>query len=95
MIAAWLTARAFGLTRAIWLGLAALALAGSAVWFTAREQADDRANQTIGAAAERESQARKILHNLEKADAAAETVRRDTDAAHAECLRNARNPADC
>lgn len=74
---------------------AALALAAVIAWLNARERADDRSNQEIGASGERERQAVTTIRNVEKANAAAETVRRDADAARAECLRNARNPADC
>lgn len=78
------------------IGLAVIALCG-ALWafLGAREKADDKANQQIGAVAEQSRAATATIHNAEKANAAAETVRTNSDAARAECLQNARNPANC
>jgi hypothetical protein len=59
------------------------------------EKADDKANQEIGATGERERTLTTNLEKTEKANEAADRLRRDPDAARAECLRNARNPADC
>ena len=95
LITTWLAARRLGLSRGVWLLVLAAALTLAGLWLREREHANDRANQTIGAATERDRQARAALNNLEKADAAADHIRRDRDAALAECLRNARNPADC
>lgn len=64
-------------------------------YLSARESADDRANQQIGATIEREKAATATIQNAEKANAAAENVRRSSDAARDECLQNARNPANC
>lgn len=51
--------------------------------------------EVIGATAQREANLNQTVKNVEKANAAAETVVRDPDAARGECLRNARNPANC
>ncbi len=48
-----------------------------------------------GATAQRESNLQETVRNVEKANDAGRDVRNDADAARAECLRNARNPADC
>lgn len=48
-----------------------------------------------GATAQRESNLQETVRNVEKANDAGRAVRDDADAALAECLRNARNPADC
>lgn len=74
--------------------LAALAVGGW-LWFDAREKADDKANQEIGGAVQREADLRETVKNVEKANEAADLVRRDPDRAHAECLRTARTPANC
>lgn len=78
------------------LAVLALALLG-ALWafLASREKADDKANQAIGAAAEHSKAAEQTIHNAEKANAAAENVRLNSDAARDECLHNARNPANC
>jgi hypothetical protein len=78
------------------LAVLAFALLG-ALWaiLASRERADDKANQAIGATAVRSQAATRTIQQAEKANAAAETVRRNSDAARDECLRNARNPANC
>lgn len=78
---------------AIVLGLLLLALAVLAFnwWLDHR----DTRNQEIGASVQREGDLRKTIQNVEKANEAAEAVARDPGAARAECLQNARNPADC
>lgn len=92
----WASQRARKVVGYIGLGLAVIALLG-ALWaiLSARENADDKSNQQIGATVEREKAATATIINVEKANAAAENVKHDSDAARAECLQNARNPADC
>jgi len=66
--------------------------------FTLHKCAVSRAHDegaTFGATRQREANLTETVKNVEKANAAAETVVRDADAARAECLRNARNPANC
>lgn len=75
--------------------LAVAVLASIWLWLDAREQADDRRNQEIGATSERERAVTATIKQVEKANEAAETVRRDPAAARADCLQDARNPADC
>jgi hypothetical protein len=75
---------------------AGLALIGGLIlWLGAREQADDKSNQAVGAAVQREADQAVTIERTEKANAAAETVRVDPVARDAECLRHARNPKDC
>lgn len=74
--------------------LAAIAI-GVWLWFDAREKADDRANQEIGGAVQREADLQATVKNVEKANEAADLVRRDPARAYAECLRTARTPANC
>lgn len=74
--------------------LAALAV-GAWIWFDAREKADDKANQEIGGAVQREADLRETVKNVEKANEAADLVRRDPARAYAECVRTARTPANC
>lgn len=81
-----------------WLaaGIAALTLLVALwLWLSAREAADDRRNREIGATVERERAATATIKQVEKANAAADDLGRSSDAARAECMQNARNPADC
>ncbi|WP_374413269.1 hypothetical protein [Novosphingobium colocasiae] len=55
----------------------------------------DSKQQAIGATEQRNTDLTATVKNVEKANAAAEKVRRDPAAADDECMRNARNPADC
>ena len=48
-----------------------------------------------GAIKQRNADMERTIENADKANKAAERVARDPDAARAECLRHARNPADC
>ncbi len=75
--------------------LACIALMIAIAWFKGREEADDRNNQTIGATVEREKTQAATIQNIERANNAAEAIRRDPAARDAECLRYAKNPADC
>lgn len=66
-------------------------LAAAALWLTAH----DRNQQDIGATRQREADLTRTIENVDKANKAAERVRSDPDAARDDCLRHARNPADC
>lgn len=95
MIYAWLTAKKLGLAKGVWLLIALTLLASLWLYLDAREQADDQRNREIGATVERERSATATIKQVEKANAAADNLGRSSSAARAECLRNARNPADC
>lgn len=75
-------------------GVVVLCLAAFTLHKCAVSDAHDE-GVTLGATKQREANLTETVKNVEKANAAAETVVRDADAARAECLRNARNPADC
>jgi hypothetical protein len=68
------------------------ALWGLAVFMLGRH---DIAVATIAVSQERGAAAVQTLNQVEKANAAADQVRRDPVARDAECLRHARNPEDC
>lgn len=95
---AFLTKNMLGIPRWLW-ALSALALAYVAV--VALEVRDDRANQTIGAAGEREAQTREVLERTEIGNAVREEVReamvRDgrSDIVYDQCVRTARTPSKC
>jgi len=96
MIFAWLSARGlFGLAKGYWL---LIAIAGAiALWFGINgllDRLQDTAKDA-GRTEQREADLTATVKQVEKANAAAETVRLDPDAARAECLRNARNKANC
>lgn len=95
MIWAWLTAKKLGLAKGVWLLIALALLAFLWLCLDAREQAEDQRNREIGATVERERSATATIKQVEKANAAADNLGRSSDAARAECLQNARNPADC
>lgn len=73
------------------IGLVVIAL-GTAFHLVdaAFEQAEDK-----GAAVERAEASGKVIENVQKANAAAEKYRADPVQRDADCLRDARNPADC
>ena len=99
----WLTAKAlFGLARWAWLAIAAAAIVGAWLWLSAREQADDTANQNIGAAIQREGDLIETIERTGQANDARTEIERDLQtgdgrsaAAYAGCLSNDRNPANC
>ena len=76
-------------------GLLAALVVGAWIWLDAREKADDKANQEIGGAVQREADLRETVKNVEKANEAADLIRRDPARAYTECLRTARTPANC
>lgn len=76
--------------------LAAALLLGLWIWFGAREEADDKANQSIGATVQREGDLREILNRTEQANAARDEVDDDRGTArYDQCLRTARTPENC
>lgn len=69
------------------------------LWLDHREKADDRNNQEIGAAVQREGDLRETLERTETANEAREEIERPGDAGdrlrYDQCLRTARTPANC
>lgn len=97
---AWLGVKAlFGLSRWIWLAVAVAALIGLAAWLQARENADDKANQEIGAAVQREGDLRETIERVETADDVRNEMQQPSPAGdrlrYDQCLRSARTPANC
>lgn len=95
MIFKWLGSELLGLTRGWWLLIALALLVASVIiargWFDA---ALDTAADA-GASRQREQNATATIKQVEKANAASENLDRDADARRADCLRDARNPANC
>jgi hypothetical protein len=54
-----------------------------------------RSATQAGRAEQRSGDLQKTITRTERANDAAETIRRDPDARYAECLHHARNPGDC
>jgi hypothetical protein len=78
------------------LGLAILAaLAGAWFWLAAREEADDRRNQEVGAQIEQAGAMAETLDRIERADDAETKLDTDPDARRDGCLRHSRTPANC
>jgi len=92
----WLKAAGLlGLKRWIWIAIVAAAL-GAAVLIAGRTV--DRVLESAteaGKAAQRAENAEATLNQVEKANDASQDLQRDPGAARDECLRHARNPADC
>lgn len=92
----WLAVKSFfGLARWAWLLIAAAALIGAYVWLQRAEEADDRANQEIGGALQREGDLRETFERVEKGNEVRESVKPGSRAAYDECVRSARTPANC
>jgi hypothetical protein len=67
-----------------------IALAALYHWLGAREEADDRANQNVGAAVQREAGHEATLNQVEKANEAEAAIGRGGDAErYARCMRYA------
>lgn len=75
--------------------LAVIVLAALYLWLGAREEADDRANQEVGAAVQREADLQETVTRVERANHAEEQVRTDDAARRASCLRHSRTPENC
>lgn len=86
-------------TRLIIIGaLVGLLLTATAIGFVLVNKANDRAAkeaERAGAAIQRETNLNQTISNAERANNAAENIKRDPAAVNDDCLRNARNPADC
>lgn len=92
----WLAARSLmGIERGWWVIAAITMLVVGVIALRTDENADDRRNQDLGAASERAQNMTETLKKVEQANEAAENVLRNSDAARDECLRNARNTANC
>ena len=80
------------------LGAAAL-LGALWLWIDAREKADDKANQEIGAAVQREGDLRTTLERTEQGNEAREEIWQAGPAGdrlrYDQCVRTARTPANC
>jgi hypothetical protein len=99
MIPPILAAPLLGIARWVWLAGAVVALVGVVLWLNAREKADDRANQELGATVQRETDLRKTIERTETANEAREEIARPDAAGdrlrYDQCLRTARTPANC
>lgn len=78
--------------RWLWIGLAIAAAVFAVLIYLGNR--DDK-NRTIGATEQRNVNLESTLDQGRKADAAADKIKRDADAARAQCMLDARNPADC
>jgi hypothetical protein len=79
---------------------AGLALIGGLIlWLGAREQADDKSNQAVGAAVQREADQAVTIQNVKDANDAREKIKQAGPAGDAvryeQCMRSARTPASC
>lgn len=96
MMLAWLSARGlFGLAKGWWLLIAAFGCFAIYIGIHGLLDRYGDASRDLGVQQQQNADLTATVKQVEKANAAAETVRRDPDAARAECLRNARNKADC
>lgn len=102
MVFHWLGAKAlFGLARWVWLAITLAALVAGILWLQAREEADDEANQEIGAQIQREGDLRETIKRTEQGNEARTeiengVVRSGGDrAVYDQCVRTARTPANC
>lgn len=96
MIYAWLTTRVLGLAKGWWVLAAVIALFAGWQLLKAIERADDKRNQEIGAAVQREGDLRETIKRVEEANEAREEVRNPAGSArYDECLRTARTPENC
>lgn len=99
-ILSWMGSKAlFGLARWMWGGIALAALVGAFLWLQAREKADDKANQEIGATVQREGDLRETLKRTEQGNDAKEEIKREADAGNGaalydQCLRGNRGGAE-
>lgn len=91
----WFAAKFLGIGRWVWVLIAIALVLGAYVWLTKAEEADDKANQEIGASVQREGDLRETLERVEKADEVRETFSADDQRVYDECLRSARTPANC
>lgn len=96
---AWLVTKKLGLAKGLWLLIAIAALVACAIWLGARRTADDKANQEIGAAVQREGDLTETIKRTEQGNAAREEIRAPGPvgdrARYDQCVRSARTPANC
>ena len=92
MILKWLAGDLFSLPRWIWAVGGLLLLLVFLFWLEAR---DDKQNQEIGAAIEREEALRETLERTEEGNEIRESISRGSRAAYNECLQSARTPENC
>lgn len=95
MILATLTSLSPALRWALGGVLAVIALGALYLWLGAREEADDRANQNVGAAVQREANHTATIEQVGKANDAEQELRSDDAARRASCLRHSRTPENC
>lgn len=100
MIYAFLTKTLLGAPRWLWLVIAfVLLLVAAAIWWTRSEEADDKANQEIGATVQREDDLRETLERTETGNEAREAIEQSGPAGdqrrYDQCVRSARTPANC
>lgn len=95
----WFALKFLGVSRWIWLAGAAVVLVGAVAWLNAREKADDRANQELGATVQRETDLRETIQRTETANEVRDEMARPGAAGdrlrYDQCLRTARTPANC
>jgi membrane protein implicated in regulation of membrane protease activity len=91
----WLLKLSPALRWAIATVLAIIVLAAIYHWLGAREEADDTANQSIGAAVQREQNHAATIEQVRKANDAEQELRSDDAARRASCLRHSRTPENC
>lgn len=97
---AFLALKFLGLARWAWLLIVVAAVAGLIWWLNAAEKADDKANQDIGAAVQREGDLRETIERTEQGNEARTEIEADVSRGggsvlYEQCLRTARTPANC
>ncbi|MEW9855943.1 hypothetical protein [Novosphingobium sp. M1R2S20] len=76
--------------------LGVVIVTGVILWLNAREEADDKANQQIGATQQREGDLRETITRVETAnEARVEIADPDSRARYDQCVRSARTPENC
>jgi hypothetical protein len=96
MLMKWMAGKLFGIQKGWFVFAAACALMAAGAWIIAAENADDKNNQDLGAAAQRADDLHTTLNRTETANAArAEINDSRSDARYHQCLRTARTPANC
>ncbi len=84
-----------GFTRWIWIAAISAVIGIATLTITrALDNMQDSATDA-GRNEQRAAQAEATIKQVEKANEASDNLRGNADAAHAECLRHARNPGDC
>lgn len=95
MILAWLASNK-GILKGAAFVLALVLLMVAVAWFKGREEADDRSNQQVGAAVQREADQREVIKQVEQGNAARDEITSNVGSArYDQCVRTARTPANC